>query len=96
MFFPLQFLIIRFNDKTTNQMFGIFKSPGRHYLMGDFPTLGGSRLTGQISIVYVVLNMRIILRTMTLPGKSAATYSPRKSLMTIKFHIILISIFITC
>ena len=31
------------------------------------------------SIVYVVPNMRIILRTMDLPGKSAALYRPRKS-----------------
>ena len=47
--------------------------------MGDFPALGGNRLTGKMSIVYVVLNMRIILRTMALPGKSAATYHPRMS-----------------
>ena len=41
--------------------------------MGDFPTLGGSMITGYISIVYLVPNMRIIMRTMDLPGKSAAT-----------------------
>ena len=44
--------------------------------------LGGSILTGYISIVYVVLNMRIILITMDLSSKSAATYRPRKSPIT--------------
>ena len=57
------------------KLLGIVKSD----TIGDFPTLGGSRLTGQTSIVYVVMSLRIILRTMALPDKSAATYRPRKS-----------------
>ena len=32
--------------------------------MGDFETLGGSRLTRLIAIVYVVLSMRTFPRTM--------------------------------
>ena len=43
--------------------------------MGDFETLGGSRLTRSISIVYVVLSMR------ALPGKSAATKRPESPIL---------------
>ena len=49
--------------------------------MGYFETLGGSRLTGSISIVYMVLSMRTLPRTMDLPGKSAATKHPKKLVM---------------
>ena len=44
-----------------------------------------------ISIVYVVLNMPIMLRTMALHGRSAATYRHRKSPVAIIIIIIVAS-----
>ena len=56
--------------------------------MEDFEALGGSRLTRYIYIIYVVLSLRtlprtmdfthkVIINSMILPGKSAATKRPK-------------------
>ena len=42
-------------------------------LMGDFGMLGGSRLTNEMSVDYVIMSMRKLPRTKKLSGKSAAT-----------------------
>ena len=41
--------------------------------MGDFGTLGGSRLTRLVFTVKIVPSMRTLVRMIDLPGRSAAT-----------------------